>query len=170
MAKPTTAELREHVETDVSDTALQRLIDAEYSALIKTFGAEASQVDDLAGDGERIHLTRQASSIASVVERTASGTETTLEEDDYRIEMGSKALRRLSDGTNPGSCWAAQVRVTYASDDDYFMTVVELVRLRLQYKALQSERSGDHSETAVDFQAERQKLMRGIALTRRLVA
>lgn len=170
MAKPTTTELREHVETDVSDAALQRLIDAEYSALIKTFGAEETQVDHLAGDVDRIHLTRISQSITSVVERNASGLETTLSADDYRAEMGGKALRRLSDGKNPGSCWAAQVRVTYASDDDYLMTVVELVRLRLQYKALQSERSGDHSETAVDFQTERQKLMRGIALTRRLVA
>lgn len=170
MAKPTPDDVREHVETDVLDTALQRLIDAEWNAVVKTFGPEIAPVDDLRGDVDRIWLTRQASSITSIVETNSSGTETTLASNDYRTENDGRALRRLSDGTNPAAYWQSRVRVTYASNDDYGMTVIELVRLRLQYKALGSERIGDHSESAVDFQAEREKIMRGISNTRAQLA
>lgn len=170
MPKPTPDEVREHIETDVLDEPLQRLIDAEWTAVVKTFGPETVPVDDLRGGSERAWLSRQASSITSVVETDSSGTETTLESDDYQLENDGRSLRRLTTGTNPADLWQSRIRVTYASNDDYFMTVVELVRLRLQYKALSSERIGDHSEGAVDFQAEREKIMRGVANTRAVLA
>ena len=172
MPAPTPAEVMEHVDTDLSDDALQRLIDSEWADIVQRFGSEDAPVDDLTGGGARIWLGRKADSITSVVERSADDTAITLATADYRVENGGWSLRRLDTGTNARGSWDYLVRVTYASDRAaIFMRVcIDLVKLAIQDKALESERVGDHSESHWDYQAEREKRMGSLLAAERCVA
>ena len=170
MAAPTTDEVRQHVETDLSDEALQRLIDDVYSDITDRYGDDASQVDWLDGrDQEGLWLTRKASSITEVVEIEGT-TETTLAADDYRQE-GDFLLKRRSDGTNAASRWSSRVKVTYVPEPDARRQVVaiDLVKHELARTGKSSEKAGDYSATA-NPERDRRKILRRLDSKRRMVA
>lgn len=159
----TLAQVREHVETDLVDDALQRLIDAEDEELLKRFGAPTSQTEILRGGGTHLYLTRLVSTITSIAERVEDTT-TTLATDDYDL-WWNQALERKDDGTNARDIWGERVTVVYVPQDQTsqrIMTLIQLVQLAVRYTGVQSESvgSGDYAVGNLDYQHERERLLR----------
>lgn len=70
----TPADVREHVETDLLDPALQRLIDDADTAIVARFGAHAADgavVEEHAGNYPLIFPRRPAASITAIAEYTS---------------------------------------------------------------------------------------------------
>jgi hypothetical protein len=104
----TVAEVREHVETELGDEALQRLLDAAYQAIDAEAGQGGDRSELLHPGGDLLFLSRRAESMTSVVERS-----TTLDATDYLLRPGGLLLQRLSTGTHPSSRWHGRIDVTY---------------------------------------------------------
>jgi hypothetical protein len=162
----TVAQLHEHLETDLPDSALQRILDAEESEIVQRYGAHATASETLQGQGEWLVLSRPAASITSITE-TIGDDVTPLAADDYLVWGGSR-LSRMGDGTHPAWTWADQVAVVYTPLDQVAqrtLVLVNLCRLAIGYTGLASESvgSGDHSETALIYSQERERLLRSLS-------
>jgi len=164
----TLAEIRAHIESDLSDAALTELIDAADYSIVSSVGPHAVDGDItkvvLGGDA-LLFLPRPAVTFTSVTE-VVGDVSTVLATDDYRAWFGNtldtRILRRLNDGTNPRGVWGNRVSVVYAPlNDDAQRKQVEimLVRLAVQYRALSSERVGQYSSVILDFQKEQANLI-----------
>lgn len=169
----TPAILREHVETDLSDDALQRIIDAEEAEIIRRFGENATQVEEFAVGGlPLLFLSRPVASITSVVERV-SDDDTTLTTNDYHHD-GRNVLRRIyTDADNPANTWGGRVTVTYVPRDmnaQRIKVLIDVCRLNLQYTGLEREAAGDYAATNLDFTMEREKLFAQLRTWRRWFA
>lgn len=177
----TAAQLREHVETDLPDTALDRIILAEEGEIVRRYGPHATAAETLQGGDEFLVLARAAASITAVTE-TIGLTDTVLAADDYRLWPGGR-LQRRADGTtgsfqpnvmggvidtlNVTPRWGDRVAVTYVPVDETAqrtLVLVQLCKLAIQYSGLKSESvgGGDHSETTADYPVEREKLLRSL--------
>ncbi len=157
----TAAEIRLHIETDLEDVPLGRLVAAAEEELEAGFGAKAVAVDVLEGVGRRYLFTsRPVSSVTSIVEREAD-VDTTLVATDYRKLANNRQLERLSTGTNARSSWAEGVTVTYVPDDQsrWESAEIELVRLAVEFNAKKSESVGDYSATSADYWSERARII-----------
>lgn len=167
----TTAQLREHVETDLAESALSSLLAAARQEIVDRAGEVASAVQTAVEPRSAvIWLRRPASAITSVVER-AAGVVTTLAPADYRLR-GEHELVRLTDGPNPRAWWAGEVVVTYVPPNDLALrrrVQIDLVRLALAYTAHSSEGYGGgvtvaHREYDVERAAVLAALNPGLAL------
>jgi hypothetical protein len=163
------ADVRTHVETDLTDTALQRLIDDADALIVREHGAHGELTVTIPGLNERfIFLERpitEASDISSIVESwsfLAGPLSRTLDETDFFVWYGGRGLERLQTGTHPAWGWAERVAITYTptSDDARRIRVtIDLVRLAAQYEALRGETVGDLSVTFPDYALERAELI-----------
>jgi hypothetical protein len=161
MALLTVAQIRQHIETDLEDDALQRIIDAEDAEITRRFGATSTQTDVLKGGSEYLFLSRKATTIASVTEEVYETT-TTLATDDYDL-WWNQALERDPDGTNGRTTWGERVTVVYTPQDITAQrrgVLIALVQLAVRYNGVQSESvgSGDYSAASYDYQRERERL------------
>lgn len=173
MSTLSVAEARAQIETDVNDTALQALIDDAEAEIETRVGAISSQVDVIIEEkANLLFLTRrldEAGDITSIVEENGSAS-TTLVASDYKVR-GSRSIERLSTGTNPARYWAPIVTVTYAPHDDTVrrkQIAIDLVKLAIVYNGLSSERVGDYSSAAKNYEEERSDLidrLRPVSLT-----
>lgn len=162
----TVDELREHLETDLADAALQRILDAEEAEIIQRYGPHATATETLSGNGTLLILARTPLTITSITE-TYETTTTTLAADDYRLWPGGRIERSVY-GTNPASYWSPVATVTYVPVD---MTaqrrgcLIRLATLAVAYRGVKAESvgSGDYSMTAQDYTTEREKLLRSLA-------
>ena len=162
----TPTELRDHIQTDLVDLALQRVLDAEESEIIRRYGAHASQTEMLTGGNARLGLSRQAASVTSVTE-VASEVTTVLAADDYRLWYGT-SLERLMTGTNPRQYWGDRVTVVYVPTErnaQRTLALVNLCKLTLAYEGVKSQSIGqsDYSMTAMDYRQERERILRSLA-------
>ena len=162
----TLAQMREHVETDLSNDALQRIIDAEDAEIVQRFGQPTAQTDVLRGGNPRLFLSRLASTITSINE-TVGDTTTTLAADDYEI-WWNQELDRCADGANGRSTWGDRVTVVYVAQTmtaQRTAVLTQLVQLAVRYNGVQQESvgSGDYSATSADYQRERERLLRKLA-------
>ncbi len=154
-------------ETDVEDSSINVLIDAAEDAIDRRFGLRSStaQTDKAEGGGQYYFLSRPAASITSVTETTGS-SDTVLSADDYELLHGGRQLRRLADGTNGASRWAERVAVVYtpkSDDPERKRVVIDLVKLSLRYDATKTKKDGDHSESAPDYEQEREKILSSLS-------
>ena len=159
----TTAIAREHIETDLSDAAVTRLIEDAEFAIIKRFGPHVTQLDTLEGNAgaNAVFLTRRISVVLSATE-TVEGTETVLAADDYKIVHDGRGLQRLSTGTNPATYWGESVVVSYTPESDSAERIrvcIDLVKLSVGYSAKKEERIGDHAEILFSYEAERNEIL-----------
>jgi hypothetical protein len=162
----TVSQIREHLETDLTDEALQRILNAEEAEIVQRYGAHATATETWQGNGEWLILERTPSTITSVTE-TDYNVSTTLATNDYRIWSQGK-LERLSSGTNVRSYWGSVVTVVYVPEDATAQrrgVLIKLVTLSAKYAGLKSESigSGDYSMSALDYTAEREALLRSLA-------
>jgi hypothetical protein len=164
----TVAQMREHLETDLTDAALQRLLDAEESEIIARYGSHATATETLPGGGTDVILARTPSTITSLTETLGGGTPPLLlVTDDYRLWPEGR-LERLTTGTNARSSWAPVVTAVYVPEDATAQrrgVLIHLVMLAARYSGLRSESvgSGDYSMTTADYTAEREALLRSLA-------
>lgn len=175
--------LRELIETDLSDDALQLYLDDAEAEIIKRYGLHGESgtevVEDefpaskIYDDGRNscIYLSRPASTISSVVERE-DDVETTLSSNDYRIIHNGVAVERLTGGTNKREAWAPEVRITYLPVSQLATrkrVQRDLVQLAIQYKGLISEQTGDYSASMDVYQTERNRILAVLETGRLLV-
>jgi hypothetical protein len=167
MSYLTVAKLRDHVETDLLDDALQRLIDDAEQSIVNKVGELTSETDFVnnSGGANRLFLKRMAASITTVVEELEEvpGTFTamTLAEDDYQLVDHNQVVR-LSDGTNPRARWGDRVTIVYIPKNDAPMrigTTIDLVKLAIEFTGLDSERVGDWSSSQNDYQRKRNEIL-----------
>lgn len=177
MAILTVSELREHVNTDLGDDALQRLLDAAEWAIVNRAGAVGARTEIASGGYLFLPLSRPAASITSVVE-TVGGSDTTLATDDYLIGLGEMLVERLSTGTNSRSSWGDRVTVVYVPVDDEAIRIevqIALCQLALNYQpGLAEETIGEWTErftnnSAWSNQAERDSILERLAIGGRMV-
>lgn len=161
-------ELRTHLETDLGDTALDRLGSAAEQLIIREAGDITELTEVLNEQGyprgrERtIYLARTITSITSIKEREHfDDAQITLSADDYRQE-GDRALVRLREGTNPRLFWAPHTEIIYVPvvDSDLRKTVqINLVKLAVMYSGSQRERQGDFDFWHHDYAKETRGLL-----------
>ena len=175
MAILTVAELRTHVETGLSDAALQRILDAETAEIARHAPGVGTHTNTYRGGAASIMLHAPAATIVSVVETNGLDS-TTLSTDDYYILNGGRTLQRRGDGSHApisallgsrvGPVWGEFVIVSYttaaagAASAQQALVLVNLCKLAIRYPGLQNEAvSGDYSETALNYQRERAALL-----------
>lgn len=176
MSLLTVEQMREHVETDLSDTEVQRLIDAAEEEIIDKYGPHATQTDEL--DECRLSnvlfLTRPASEITTVTEEihtNGSIEQTPLDPDDYDLTADGWRIRRLTTGTNPRGTWGDVVIVQYTPKDETSKregVLIDLVKLAAQFSGLDSEKTGDYQSSQKDYQKSRNQVLG--RLSRRMFA
>lgn len=165
----TVADLREHVETDLPESAIQRLIDDADQLVIDTYGAHgpAVQTDDLYVDdgSEYVFPQRPVDAVTTVTEYTSETTSKVLDPTDYRLLHNGQSMLRLRNGTNPAVGWGYRVVVAYvittAENPRRRGVVIDLVRLSINHSSgLRSERAGDYSVSYGNSEKERSKILR----------
>lgn len=138
MAILTVDELRKHVNSDLVDDALQRLLDAAEEAIVDRAGAPGARTEIVGGGSRFISVARPISAVTSVTEAWLE-TSTTLSADDYLIRSGDLLIERLNTGTNPRRTWYGDVTVVYTPVDDTETreaVQIDLVKLALAYSPL----------------------------------
>jgi hypothetical protein len=138
-------QVRERVETSLSDEALDSLLAAQYTAIASKFGPEGPITELLTGDaGDLLLLSRPAASISEVVEMGAE-----LDPDDYALQT-RHLLVRLSTGPNPSRRWRGRIGITYAiagDPEERDRIALALVGLELNHKpGITSIKIGQFSE------------------------
>jgi hypothetical protein len=160
MALLTLAKVRENIETGLGDDALQRVMDSVEDDIDQRHGAVASEVDDLVGGLKSIWTTRPILSITSIVE-TVDNTDTTLATNDWTKRHDTQ-LSRDDDGTNSRQRWGDRVKITYVPVDTTnrrIMAYLKLIQLELVYSGYGSSKEGDFNSSALDYEAEREKIL-----------
>ena len=175
--------LKLRVETDLTDTELEAMIDAESAEIVDRFGAIAEITRLEEGQRHFITLHRridEAETIAIVEifpsNTGAAGNRTTLSTDDYRITNGGRTIERLIDGTNGRRLWSDLVEFTYTPVSDQSRrdeVMIKLVNLSITYQGLdKQERVGDFSRgglaTSDAYTKEREALLNSLAPRGRL--
>lgn len=161
MSDVTLRQVREHVESDLSDSALTRLLSAAAQEIASVAGAHNAQRDTFLLPDSRVLVTsRPVVSVTSITERVG-GVGQALAASDWRLTH-SRELLRLATGANPRVWWGEEVVVVYVpvSDLDIRRRVqIDLVKLSIQYSGAKSEKAGDYSVTLPEYQAERDMLL-----------
>jgi hypothetical protein len=123
---------------ELSDDAIQLLLDAADAEIVRYAGASGSGLEWLAGGRHVIALARQAASISSVDEHTGTVADpVSLAADEYEIDPTGFLVYRSNTGTNPRWQWWGQVRITYVPADEEAIrkgVELDLVRLMMAYQ------------------------------------
>lgn len=164
MALLSLMEVRGLFETDLSDAALQTLLDAAAAEIVQHAGPHASASALFRESLSRVLvLQRAAASITSVHERV-DDIETALAAADYRLVADRELVRQWT-GPNPRTYWGDEVRVAYVPASDLPVrrrAQADLVKLAAQYQGLKSETAGDLAQVHPEYQAERDRILSGI--------
>ena len=159
-------ELKAQVETDLSDTALQQIIDAAESDIDGYAGPSSAYTVEY--DPELLPVLRlpvETSAIVSATEYTGAASEptkTALAADDYELSDDGWDLRRLSDGTNSRDTWGWHVVVVLTPTAEMArrkQAAVGLARLEIIHTGYSAEKSGDWSATTADLRMERSRIL-----------
>lgn len=148
----TATEMKVHIDTDLSDTALDQLISEANEEIVDSVGEHASvgTVSELHIGGEHVLFPgRVIGSITSITEHIGT-TDTLLVAADYRVWQ-NRNIQRVSVGaTNPRQFWAERVTVVYTPENDDARRIgatISLVKLALSFSGKSSERAGDYAES-----------------------
>ena len=167
MSVLTTTELELQVDTDLSDAALQSIIDGVERDINDYVGPPSAYVFERGPELLTvIRLPIDTSAIVSVVEFTdarSDPTKTTLASNDYELSSDGMDLRRLSSGTNPRSMWSWHVVLTVTPTADSArrkQCAIQLSRLEIVHTGYGSERAGDWNGTVLDIGKERGRILK----------
>lgn len=164
----TLAEVRQQVESDLVDPALQRLIDDADSAIVSRFGAHASSgnvIEWHPGYTFDLYPFRRVGAVVAISEFTGA-TELVLDPTDFELRDSGFSIRRLVGGVNSRGTFGERVRLTYVpiNDDAQRKRITaDLVKLANRYEGVKSENAGDYSATSADYQAERESILSELA-------
>ena len=160
MALLTLAQVRENIETGLSDAALQRVMNSAEEDINQRHGAIDTQTDDIEGNLKSLWTNRPISSITSVTE-TIGTVDTVLSSDDY-TRRHDRQMDRENDGTNPRQRWGDRVTIIYVPVDDTHRRVtvyLKLILMEIVFSGLDSSREGDFNSKSLDYTSEREKLL-----------
>lgn len=185
----TITQLKEHVETDLATAAIQRLLNSEDDEITRRFGDDSSVTEEHileAPEGfesgvvsaqrigrRRIWTQQQINTVTTVKEGPTllAADLTTLvedaETDGFRIIHNGFAIERI------GTDFDKRVEIVYVPKTDVKRrdrVTIDLVRLAIQYNALDSERVGDWNGSHVDYQKERESILTTLNSGRRTFA
>jgi hypothetical protein len=159
------ADVRGHIETDLLDPAIQRLLDDADAEIIRRFGAHVGNVSEtIDGRAQLLAVSRPVQAVVSVTERIGV-TDTLLDATDWQLWYG-KVLERRTDGTHGGTGWGDRITIVYtpvADTSQRARVELDLVKLAIQYSALRTQSSGDYAETAPDYEDERETILSVLA-------
>lgn len=166
MAALTPAQLREHVETDLGDTALQRLLDDAYFTITERAGALGVVTARFIGNGDSvIWLGGRVATLpfTSVTENGVALVENT----DYRVLYDGRGLERIDATTTPVRTryWGLDVVLTYTKRNDEVRrnrVAIDLCKLAVQFDGTQSSSAGDYRQDNPDYQRAREQVLRGL--------
>ena len=176
--------LKLRVETDLTDTELESMIDTEVAEIVDRFGAiaEITKLEEGLRHFITLHRRIDEAKTIAIVEifpsnTGAAGNRTTLASDDYRITNGGRTIERLIDGTNGRRLWSDLVEFTYTPVSDQSRrdeAIIKLVTLSITYQGLdKQEKVGDFSRggsvTADAYTKEREALLNSLNPRGRLV-
>ena len=166
-------DLRARVETDLDNTTLQRILDAAEKAVVRAAGSATSEVETQQALGAQfLVLFRKVSAFVSITERRSySSDAVTLSANDYR-QVGDYRIMRLADGDNPSSFWGAEVVITYVPEVDAEVrdrVALDLCQVDIEFRAYESEKSGDWSGSQKDWKARRRELLAHVREGRSLI-
>jgi hypothetical protein len=160
----TVANLRDLVQTSMSDVDLQTVIDREEAMLVQRCGAhyedDSTRVTEtLSGSKRNLYLRRKVTSIYRVTEDSIVLSQG---DDDFRVWALEGRIERLPAGTTWGSV-VSVIYVPYDDNEQRRAVLIELVRLALERTAMRSESvAGEYSYQAPDWQRERARLYRSL--------
>ena len=159
----TVGQLMEHVETDLSESALERLIDSADAEIIRAFGPHDGEQSALvAGRGYRIWLPRPADSISEIVEWggwETPGDADPVSADKYHLEHGGRTIWRTD------APFMTNVQITYtpiADNPRRIMALIDLVKVELEYSSLESEQVGSYQVATRERAAERSAILESL--------
>jgi hypothetical protein len=165
--------LHELMETDLSDEALQILIDDAVGEVETAIGPLTTRVKefDLASwwsepEARRLQFVRPLTSVISISEGYDLLSMSLVDMAKYSLRANGMIIEKL-DGV-----WARYVKVTYVPLQDVERrdgVVIDLCKLMLQYQGLRSESAGDYSATHVFYERERTQILRRLFTAGRLV-
>ncbi len=164
MALLSAAEVREHVETDVDDAALQRVIDRLDADLVRRAGPHTGPLTEtIAGRSLSLFLARPIATVTTVREGDPiDGSTPALTVDlDYRLWPNEGRIQRLPAGTR----FDAVAEVVYSPVDDTEQrkrVLLELVRLDLAQSGRAREHIDDYRYAGLDYEEHREALLREI--------
>lgn len=138
-------QVRDHIETDLPDDALMRLIDEAVREVEERFGTDSQVITDIEpGDGGHLWLGRPALTVTSVQELSRGVVASTIDAADYVLRFGGRAVELYGWVRRP-----ATLRVTYTprpEADIRDRVVIDLVKLSLTYDGMiHAESVGDYS-------------------------
>lgn len=154
-------EVRQHIETDLADPALTRLVEDADAEIIARLGDIATATETADGTGHDLFpLNRKCSAVSSVVMRIGQ-TDYPLGADDYAIVRDGRWLQRRSGSVVPELVWHGIITVVYTPADDTASRkrlLVNLVMLSVQYDGTKTQNIGDANATQFDYMQERENL------------
>lgn len=166
MADLTVTELRQHVETDLGDPALQRLLDDAYTAIRERAGTLDPVTARYIGNGDSvIWLGGRVATLpfTSVVEDTV----VLVVDVDYRVLYGGRGLERI-DSSGKVRAWGRDVLITYTKANDEAKrkrVAIDLCKLALQFDGTQGYSAGDYRQENPDYQRAREQVLRGLVVS-----
>lgn len=161
-------QLREHIETDLADGPLGRLLADAVATIEEHTGTDGAEtVVTLYGGDPLLFLPWEIVSADDValVEQYGDEIDHAVAVDDFAWR-GGRMLARNINGTRGSARWAPLVIVTLtpkAQAARVDRVTVDLVRLAIQHNALASETAGDYASKSVDYQAERRRILSELA-------
>jgi hypothetical protein len=165
---PILAQVREHVETGLTDDALGRLIADATEEVEGRWGTDVERTVVLECYSHRLlRLFRPALSIASITEqRSPYSTGVLLVLDtDYSMRPGGRLVERMV------TTWGERVTVVYTPIPEISLRdrmVIDLVQLAVQYSALSKEVIGDYTSEQGNYTEARERILAGAANRRGL--
>ena len=161
-------QLREHIETDLGDGAIDRIANAAEKMIDREIGAVGAITQIFnewgypRGRDRVLFTTLPIGSITSIKERDdPDDTQLTLSADDFRQE-GNRSLIRLRDGTNPRLFWAQHTEIIYAlaaETEIRELVQINLVKLNLMYSGARKEKQGDFDFWHAEIQKETRAIL-----------
>lgn len=165
--------IHEHIESDLSDDAIARLIADAVDAIDDRISTTGEQTVVLRGGDRYIFVPRpigDRSDVTEIIERWGA-TEATLTDEQWRWNGGRTLERLIGTGNIAPTVWGwglgsyqtIDVVVTYTPKADQNRrdrVTIDLVRLALVYNGLSDERAGDYmTRSREDYEAEREKVI-----------
>ena len=155
----TLAEVREHVETGLSDDALDRLISAADAEIISYAGAH-DDGEEIVGrintNGVRGFMPRVAASVSQVEDRTGDSTWVVRSTDTYELTHGGRIIESLK------SRFHHEIRATFlpvSTEGQRRLALIQLVKLDTQFNALSSENDATYATASVNYASERSRIL-----------
>lgn len=158
----TAATAKLHIETDLADAQVTRLINDAELEVTARFGSDADRTEDFTIDAprRRVWLSMRASAITGGSNSVKDGADL-----DNLVAIATADVKLTDDGwvvEKETGDFLRRVQVRYTPVSDTYRrdrVVIDLVRLAIQNSGLSSLRDGDHGEGALDYQAEREKIL-----------